>query len=290
MYVGSHTWDGPKGAVDEDYHGSSVIACKYGWVPVEVSILEVVSEERKYVAEREWILKYCNEFGVHPIVKKLHPDFGLQFKTGVLINCHSNSYEYLRTAESNEKRVERLKEIGHYSKLLEARRQSGALKRWIVAGHLAGKSDESRRKMVNTQKVKGSFQRFQKLGLAASISEESKLKRVKSLMSDGGFERFQSAGVEASLQEVAIRKRVENTDYKVVAEKSNKTKKEKSKKGWKRASWIVEVYKDGSLVKKGRLNTVCSELGNVNWAIRVAVKLREHKETEHHGFVFKVIH
>lgn len=85
MYVGSHTWDGPEGAVDEDYHGSSVIACKYGWVPVEVSILEVVSEERKYVAEREWILKYCNEFGVHPIVKKLHPDFGLQFKTGVLI-------------------------------------------------------------------------------------------------------------------------------------------------------------------------------------------------------------
>lgn len=144
--------------------------------------------------------------------------------------------------------------------------------------------------MVNTQKVKGSFQRFQKLGLAASLSEESKLKRVKSLMSDGGFERFQSAGVEASLQEVAIRKRVENTDYKVVAEKSNKTKKEKSKKGWKRASWIVEVYKDGSLVKKGRLNTVCSELGNVNWAIRVAVKLRERKETEHHGFVFKVIH
>ena len=46
MYVGSHTWDGPEGAVDEDYHGSSVIACKYGWVPVEVSILEVVSEER----------------------------------------------------------------------------------------------------------------------------------------------------------------------------------------------------------------------------------------------------
>lgn len=63
MYVGSHTWDGSEGAVDEEYHGSSVIACKYGWVPVETSILEVVSEERKYVSEREWILKYCNEFG-----------------------------------------------------------------------------------------------------------------------------------------------------------------------------------------------------------------------------------
>lgn len=50
------------------------------------------------------------------------------------------------------------------------------------------------------------------------------------------------------------------------------------------------MYKDGSLVKKGRLNTVCSELGNVNWAIRGAVKLRERQETEHYGFVFKVIH
>lgn len=34
MYVGSHTWDGPEGVVDESYTGSSSIAVSRGWKPV----------------------------------------------------------------------------------------------------------------------------------------------------------------------------------------------------------------------------------------------------------------
>lgn len=109
MYVGSHTWDGPEGVVDESYTGSSSIAVSRGWKPVSVRILEVVSGSRKLVAEREWILKYCKLFGVSSLVKyasKYSSSWCSKFRTdGLMINCHSNSLEHsLEAAHSKEVR------------------------------------------------------------------------------------------------------------------------------------------------------------------------------------------
>lgn len=266
MYVGSHTWDGPEGAVDEDYHGSSVIACKYGWVPVEVSILEVVSEERKYVAEREWILKYCNEFGVHPIVKKLHPDFGLQFKTGVLINCHSNSVECaLRKAHSKEVRV----------KATETLKRNGKIVKWIKSGQTKESRDKAKKKLLES----GRYKELSRLG----NSTESRAKALETQRKTGSLQ----SKLEKMHSEESYKKSSSKRNYKEIHEKRKRTLLE-SGKGYVRRN--VVVYKDGIEIVRGSVYHCCGVVGNPNWSQSVSFKLRSKDEVEHHGYTFKLIY
>lgn len=266
MYVGSHTWDGPEGAVDEDYHGSSVIACKYGWVPVEVSILEVVSEERKYVAEREWILKYCNEFGVHPIVKKLHPDFGLQFKTGVLINCHSNSVECaLRKAHSKEVRI----------KATETLKRNGKIVKWIEAGQTKESRDKAKQKLLES----GKYKELSRLG----NSTLSRAKALETQRRTGSLQRK----LDKMHSEESYKKSSSKHNYKEIHEKRKETLL-KSGNGYVRKD--VVVYKDGIEVVRGSVHYCCSVLGKSSWGQSVRLKLRSSDEVEHRGFVFKLIY
>lgn len=135
MYVGSHTWDGPEGVLDTNYHGSSHVAQLYNWRPSKEVILEIVSPERKTVAERYWILKYCESFGIHPAAiacdKEKNIKFTSQFKIGVMLNCHSNSAEQL----VHDKDV--------WMKSHKTRLESGAFKRFQESGALT-RSDEKR--------------------------------------------------------------------------------------------------------------------------------------------------
>lgn len=104
LYVGSHKWDGE--GIDPNYHGSSAVAKRYGWSPTKEEILEVVSPERKLVAEREWIEKYCSEYGIAHIVKewaKLHNAWVQKYKDGLMLNAHSNSaYQMYANGHSKE--------------------------------------------------------------------------------------------------------------------------------------------------------------------------------------------
>lgn len=266
MYVGSHTWDGPEGAVDEDYHGSSVIACKYGWVPVEVSILEVVSEERKYVAEREWILKYCNEFGVHPIVKKLHPDFGLQFKTGVLINCHSNSVECaLRKAHSKEVR----------SKVIEALKNDGSILRWIESGQTKEARVKAHKRMLE-------LGRYEELSRSGN-SKESRTKALETQRRTGAFQYK----LDKMHSEESYKKSSSKHNYKEIHEKRKETLLKLGNKPVRRS---VVVYKDGVEVVRGSVNYCCGIIGKTSWGQSVNFKLRSNDEAEHHGYTFKLIY
>lgn len=266
MYVGSHTWDGPEGAVDEDYHGSSVIACKYGWVPVEVSILEVVSEERKYVAEREWILKYCNEFGVHPIVKKLHPDFGLQFKTGVLINCHSNSVECaLRKAHSKEVRI----------KATETLKRNGKIVKWIKSGQTKESRDKAKTKLLES----GGYKELSRLG----NSTESRAKALETQRKTGSFQ----SKLEKMHSEESYKKSSSKHNYKEIHEKRKRTLLQ-SGKGYVRRN--VVAYGDGIEIVRGSVYHCCSVVGSPNWSQSVSFKLRSNDEVEHRGYTFRLIY
>lgn len=68
LYVGSHTWNG-KGQ-DPSYEGSSAIAKRYNWHPIKQEVLEYVSLEEKFKAERKWIEKYLTIYGVAKAVER----------------------------------------------------------------------------------------------------------------------------------------------------------------------------------------------------------------------------
>lgn len=92
LYVGSHTWKGS--GIDPSYQGSSKVAEHYGWKPITSKILEVVSSERKFIAESEWIKRYATEFGIADCALIFSNQFTMKYKThGLLLNLHSNTME-----------------------------------------------------------------------------------------------------------------------------------------------------------------------------------------------------
>lgn len=92
-YVGSHTWEGPLGYLDPNYHGSSHIAKLYGWKPIEESILEVCTGFNKCQSEKYWIHYYATVLGVSMLAKQFSPKWAEQFKTGSLLNYSDNTVE-----------------------------------------------------------------------------------------------------------------------------------------------------------------------------------------------------
>lgn len=93
LYVGSHTWDGPSGEIDTSYFGSSRVAANYGWLPVDIQILENVALGRKFIAERYWIEKYAEQYGIADCARLLtkNKKWVANYKAhGFMLNCHAN--------------------------------------------------------------------------------------------------------------------------------------------------------------------------------------------------------
>lgn len=166
FYVGSHTWDGPEGVLDPNYHGSSGVAKHNNWLPVKEEILEVVPIHRHYAAEREWILRFCIKFGIADCALVLSPDnsWARKFKNhGKMLNLHCNNAEQATKAslskETRLKQVALKKETksgifssASHSKVNKTRLTNGTLS----TGQLH--TSESIRKAVETRKRKGSYQ------------------------------------------------------------------------------------------------------------------------------------
>lgn len=106
LYIGSHTWNGPKGQLDPNYHGTSHVAIHFGWEPYVEEILEVIEQSRNLVAEREWIEKYAEQYGIADCALQFSKSTGWtsQYKPhGKLLNLHSNSAYQMHTKEVYDK-------------------------------------------------------------------------------------------------------------------------------------------------------------------------------------------
>lgn len=99
LYVGSHTWLGESGVLDPDYKGSSSVATHFNWSPQSIKILEVVSDERKFIAESVYINQYAELYGIADCALLLSSNqWTAKFKPhGLLLNLHSNSMEQAYT-------------------------------------------------------------------------------------------------------------------------------------------------------------------------------------------------
>lgn len=295
LYVGSHTWDGEVGVVDPDYIGSSGIAKGYGWIPEKIEILEVVEGERRYSAEREWILKYCKEFGVSSISRNLQPLWAALFKDGIMLNCCSVDHRHLHAGIT--------KEVTLRSQL--TRNANGSTRRWIESAH----TEEANRRRVETNKIRGNYKKIieathseeankkraetlKKIGhfdlmLQKAITEESKRKSLETRIKTGGFQRFQRAGVEASVTEEAIKRRVEATDYEKAHRKRLQTLKER---GVKQTRRTVILIKDSVEIGRGSVLAMCGLAGNKGWQPAVNSKfLKGATAVEHHGYSFLLV-
>lgn len=108
LYVGSHTWNGSEGQLDPNYHGSSGVAEHFKLQIASEEILEVVSEERKLIAEREWIERYATLHGLSDKALSLtyhHKDnWRKKFKSGGrVINLHAN--DAVAAREANRRKM-----------------------------------------------------------------------------------------------------------------------------------------------------------------------------------------
>lgn len=108
LYVGQHSWNGD--GMDPYYHGSSKVAKRFGWKPVKEEILEIVPEDRKLIAESEWIEKYAEVYGIADCALVLAPDsrhWHKKFKShGRLLNCQTSSSQQLHSPEAVRKAVD----------------------------------------------------------------------------------------------------------------------------------------------------------------------------------------
>lgn len=283
LYVGSHTWKGRVGELDPDYLGSSVLAESFGWRPVHIELLEEVTKDRKFVAEREWILKYCKEFGVHPIVKYLHPEFGRKFNTGLVLNCHANSAEPALRPESRIKSY-------------ETRKARGLIEAWINSGC----TKEARNKAFTTQVESGCFVRF----LKSSQSLEVRAKRLITFKLSGAFDRFVEGSRRPEVLRRAQASREESGGFSRMIERahseeslkkrnfiesSKKASDTKRRLGIRPVRRKVEVIRDGVVVFTGSLGAACEYMGNRSWSNRIAPKLKTSNEVTSHGFLIREI-
>lgn len=92
LYVGSHTWDGPVGELDLNYHGSSSVAKNYNWMPIKEEILEY-NVSLKLRRERFWIEKYCSLYGIADcaLIFAKYTKWTSKFRNhGLMLNLHAN--------------------------------------------------------------------------------------------------------------------------------------------------------------------------------------------------------
>lgn len=165
LYVGSHSWCGPVGEIDPNYSGSSQIALRFKWKPERIILLEVVSESRKLIAEREWIERYCRKYGIADCaIKCARSTWALKFSSnGRMLNLHSNTSESMREASLT-------KEVR--AKVVARRFETGELNRTLSKMVKAAASKDARKRAIETQMQTGGLQRR----LSRLNSKEAKAK------------------------------------------------------------------------------------------------------------------
>lgn len=252
LYIGSHTWTGPPGILDPSYHGSSHIASHFHWMPSKIEVLEQCLDERKFVAEKEWIITYASKYGVAPLVFNFTKNkFVQQYSNprGLLINCHSNSAEQICTKESRRK---------NYLTHVESGAQEYAVRQAIKASH----SKESCNKRTEAQRASGVLDRkLQNLNIKAHTKE--------------------------SLAKV-VSKRKELNSYVSGKQKELETRRILNIKPVHRK---VQVFDSANnLLFTGSVKKCCRLAGNINWSSQVSKKFSQGKlQVIHHGFLFKLI-
>lgn len=314
LYVGSHTWNGNDGELDLSYLGSSAIARNMGWVPIKVTLLESVQNDRKLIAEREWILRYCRKYGCAPQVKRIDPLWFSNFGEGLMLNCHSNSAEPILRKEVRERAHKTFVENGGFVKFMEASRTpevvkkslntriaTGGLLRWSRAGCEAARTPEAVRKSIQVRKETGGLARAVE---AARTSEVSK-KRFKSFIESGGLDRW----VKSVNSEEARNKRqktlleteywkfnlaktktpevISKYNYKAIHLKGQQTRKSL---GIKPKFKKVALFKGSEFMEVGYCGRVCELAGNRNWSIDVGSKfLKGNCVVVRDGFTFVLL-
>lgn len=174
MYVGSHTWEGPVGEIDPNYKGSSHVAKIYSIEPVDIKILEVVPDNRKFVAEKEWIVKYCTEYGIADEAKhwSKSKEWLSRFKEhGRMINLHANDVACALEASHAPEAVK---------KSFESRVKNGSFARQCELAN----SDESRKKATRTRIERHGRESWSK-AVEAMKSEASQKKKSETMRKIG---------------------------------------------------------------------------------------------------------
>lgn len=307
FYVGSHTWNGPLGQLDQSYHGSSKIAALYHWVPVKEEIIEVVNRSEVKTSDRErfWIKEFASRYGIADCaaINSVSADWLLQFpKHGKMLNLHSNSMEQALavafTDEVNQKRLQtRIKNgtIGmdacHTPEAVDKARQSidykerakrvaESKKRNGTSVPVNCQTEEAKQKRLQTRRNNGSLDKF----IEAIRKPEVQEKRMESLRANGGFERMIKSGVEASHKREVIEKR----DYSQSSLKGVATKKAR---GNKHHYNVVSLFKEGICLNEYcSVNKAAILAGNGNYSVWVNRRFAEGlTEVTHHGYTFKLV-
>ena len=266
MYVGSHSWSGE--GIDPSYNGSSHVAKCYNWVPSSIKILEILTDERKFVAEREWILFYCNKYGIAPpAVQRSHNNWYKKFKyPGLMLNLHSNSAEMVQN------------EIVQ-NKVRETRRIRGIDKKFQKAGTIAASSKESRLKSVETKRAKGILLKSVQKAIANAHTPEARLKAVETAKKNG----FQDSVIQSMMEGHTIdsfQKGVETRrNNGTLVHSSESYRRAASKKLRKYTDSInygrkhlVRCYLDNALISEGSLLSVCKSIGHPGWCSSIQQK------------------
>lgn len=143
LYVGSHTWDGE--GLDPNYHGSSAVANRYGWLPDKIEILEVVTDDTLH-RERYWIEKYAEQYGIADCVF-IDNNWTRKYKRhGRLLNGHANEASQMHTPEIYQKSLDTKKATGVYEMAIRA---------LVECDHSNSYTESAMRKRCATVKSKG---------------------------------------------------------------------------------------------------------------------------------------
>lgn len=171
LYVGSHSWNGPKGQLDSTYEGSSSVAKQYGWVPTHIEIIKVSTKDSVFTDESLLIQEYASKYGIADCALRVRSnDFTSKYKAhGCLLNLHANTCENaIRAAHTAET----------LQKVAKTRHLNGADKRFSTAGTKVASTSEVRAKAMNTMKLNGT------MDLNSWMSSEARQKRADTLRSN----------------------------------------------------------------------------------------------------------
>lgn len=127
LYVGSHSWSGgtTSDPVDPSYKGSSKVAIHYGWIPVSIEVIEVITDASTQLKrESYWIERFCKLNGIADVaLAHAHNNSWVsKFAShGLMLNLHSNSCEQATIAAaspaSRRKAVFTMRNKGTYSNM-----------------------------------------------------------------------------------------------------------------------------------------------------------------------------
>lgn len=247
LYVGSHSWNGE--GLDPNYQGSSHIAKLYHWKPSKITLLQVY-QDKSLSVEKEWIERYCNEYGVSSLVKRYaNSQWVSKFKEGLMLNCHSNDASHLQTEENYKKSHETAMSNGSFQKFMSKSHSSESQRKSVQ--FVRNKEVQSKR--IISMKESGGYDRWYK----ASHTSESARKSVETRKLNGTFYSGVEKGLNVANSNESIRRRVQSHNY------SDSIKKTISN----RTGRVTRIISVNNVI--GTTVFVCESLGHKNWSTRV---------------------